>query len=366
MPIKGITTQDTENRLPLLGRIYKGEAKTDPRKPGKDLTYFRVEFSPEYEYLRPIFTQLYGEKPERFERVFLNGSNPDLAFSTWNEEHSASKMIRRCDNEQQVKWFDQQTGEYSTTPIPCIQQAKNPKTEHHCDCKFIGRLPIILPDLMAASGAIGYFLLSTHSIHDIRSLHGIITFIHSQLSTRGIPLQSVPFTFGRVMREIEIPVKDKRSGQMTRTKAKKSMLYLQADRVFMSQLMAGTNLPQIEPPDDDVIEPSTQDTPRPKSANPPPVKHNDRADLGKVEAERTRVIKEIKEKYGLKPQEALELIDAQDGFNGWTRPQLLEALEAAINGDAVDSEPEPPIQDDPPEQENETLYTDDDGNEYAF
>lgn len=346
MPIKGITTQDTENRLPLLGRIYKGEAKTDPRKPGKDLTYFRVEFSPEYEYLRPIFTQLYGEKPERFERVFLNGSNPDLAFSTWNEEHSASKMIRRCDNEQQVKWFDQQTGEYSTTPIPCIQQAKNPKTEHHCDCKFIGRLPIILPDLMAASGAIGYFLLSTHSIHDIRSLHGIITFIHSQLSTRGIPLQSVPFTFGRVMREIEVPVKDKRSGQMTRAKVKKSMLFLQADRVFMSQLMAGTSLPQIEPPDDDVIEPP-QIEQRQKSTNPPPVKHNDRADLGKVEAERTRVIKEIREKYGLKPQEALELVDAEDGFNGWTRPQLLAALDAAINGEDVDNDP-PPDKKEPP------------------
>lgn len=326
MPLVGITTE-TENRLPLLGRIYKGDKRPeDGRKPGKDLEYFRVEFSPEYTFLRPIFDRLYGTKPTRFDRVFLHGSTPDQAFSTWNEEHAANRMIRRCDNTQQVKWFDQDTGNYRFDPIPCVQPSKTNNAEHSCECSFIGRLSIILPDLMAASGAIGYFLLSTHSINDIHALHGVISFIHKQVMVRGIPLETVPFVLGRVEREIDVPVPDRRDkSKMTRTKVKKWLLFLQADREFASQLMIGSSVPQLPPPDDDVWEEPATITAKVEE----PVKHNDRADLGKVTAERNRTIQELRETFGLSAQDALKLIGAKS-FEGWTRPKFLEAVQGAL------------------------------------
>lgn len=227
MPIKGLTDVQNSNQhgLPEIARLYKGDEKPeDGRRPGKDLTYFRVEFEPQYEELRPLFTELYGDEPTEFEPVFFAGATVDEVFATWKEEWTATALLHRCDGEYQVTHYSPQTGYYSRAKIECATISGD-----GCACKQTGRLALLLPALIDAAGILGTVSISTHSLNDILTVHRYLSTIQKLHGT----LAGVPFRFGRSKRELSAP-KTNKAGERTgeRMKISKSLFYIHVTADF--------------------------------------------------------------------------------------------------------------------------------------
>lgn len=213
MPIKQLTDNHQYGRgLPRIGTLYKGDEKPeDGKRPGKDLDHFRFEPEPQFEWVTEFWRELYADQPTEFAPVFLFGATADEVFETWMEEWSASGLQHRCDGETQYQRFDKAIGEYSSARVKCEAPA--------CQCKRTGRLRLMFPDFIEASGVLGYVAITTHSIHDILTLHRYLSDV-AQIYGK---LEGVPFVFGRAKREVSAP-KPKEPG--TRIKTTRSLLYV--------------------------------------------------------------------------------------------------------------------------------------------
>lgn len=247
MPILGLTTDSVEGAgLPRIAKLHKGEEKPDnSNRPGKDLDYFRVTFEPEFEYLAPLFTELYGEKPDEFGRVFLASATVDEAFQSWKEEWTVTALLHRCDGKEQVQWYNKDTGQYMQSRILCDAN----HTEHPCACKATGRLNMILADFMTASGVLGYVAVETHSVNDILTMYRYLKDIERMYGT----LRGVPFIFGRSAREISAPVHDKNGDFQKRINVQKSLFYVHVEPEFMREQIIpvitnpSNGVPQLQP-----------------------------------------------------------------------------------------------------------------------
>lgn len=259
MPIKGlIETSDTSIRqgLPEIARAYKGEPKTDPRRPGKDLEYFRIEFNPQFEEFEEIFRAMYTDEdgvyePSLFERVHVAAETTDEAFDFWMEQwNSSMTLLHKCDGDTQVRWFDTHKNMYSNGTMACASKPDN--TQPPCECTRVGRLALILTDFTAATGVFGYFLFQTHSINDIITLYQTLSMAEKLARKAGRSLMSVPFTFGRAIEQISAPTTDKQTGERTskRIKVNKSLFYLHTDPEFTKQVLlpALVNAPALPAP----------------------------------------------------------------------------------------------------------------------
>lgn len=248
MPIKNLTdTHRHGTGLPRIGTLYKGDEKPENgNRPGKDLKHFRFEPEPQFEYLADLWEELYSNAPTQFSPVFLFGETADEAFETWLEEWSATGLQHRCDGETQHRWYDKRIGEYSVARVACDPSA--------CQCKRTGRLRLIFPDFVEAAGVLGYIAMTTHSIHDILTLHRYL----SDIARLYGKLDGVPFVFGRAEREVSAP-KPNEPGK--RIKTTKSLLFMHVLPDFTReklvnrladeapQLPAGTELPALRQPD---------------------------------------------------------------------------------------------------------------------
>lgn len=217
MPIKGLTDETSiGSGLPIIARLYKGEEKPEGgNRPGKDLDYFRVEFEPQFEYLRKDWEALYGEHPREFPRAYFAAPTVDEAFQAWKEEWTATVLLHRCDGESQVQWWDANAGAYFRSKKPCAAP--------QCGCKATGRLNLILPDFLEVTGILGYIALTTHSVNDILTLYRYLNDIQRMYGQ----LNGVPFVFGRAKRVISVPKKDKNAnGRGDRMRTSKSLLYI--------------------------------------------------------------------------------------------------------------------------------------------
>lgn len=233
MPIKGLTDQQQfGSGWPRIAMLYKGGEKREREKNGRkyeimgvDLDHFRIEFEPEFEHLRELWVEMYGEKPDSFNRVFLAGSTVEDTFPCWNEEwDSKGTLIHRCDGENQAVWLDKTTGYHCTFKQLCVAKATPP-----CECKETGRLNLILLDFIEASGVLGVVTVTTHSLNDIMTVNRYLTAIYGAYKT----LAGVPFVFGRAAREMSTPKTDA-SGNRTgeRVKVSKSLLFLYVEQDF--------------------------------------------------------------------------------------------------------------------------------------
>lgn len=235
MPIKGMTTAHQPGAgLPRLGKLVKGAERTQEdltkKRPGRDLQHFRIKFDPGYEHLAATWTQLYGDEPTIIPRAFLMSDAVDAAFQSWLEEWSASGLLRRCDGEQQVRWFNRDEGRTVSTPIPCANSSGQT-----CQCKQVGRLNFILPDLISATGAFGYITLETHSVIDIKRFFQTLKDVEALYGrTTGIP-----FVLVRLPEEIEQPKFDKATKKPTgeRMRVTKYLIQLRLDETFVRQQM---------------------------------------------------------------------------------------------------------------------------------
>lgn len=240
MPIKGLTTDiEAPGRgLPRIATLYKGDRKPeDGRRPGKDLKHFRVEFEPQFEDLRAVWDELYEREPKEFTPVFLAAPKASEAFSTWMEEWTATTMLHRCDGDDQVAWYNPRTGMYMQARKACEASEQG-----GCKCSRIGRLNLILPELVDASGVLGYVTIATHSVHDIITIYRYLTDIERMYGQ----LTGVPFVFGRAVRQVSAP-KPGKPGERIRTT--KSLLYIHVDPEFtktaLLPMLAGRAQPAL-------------------------------------------------------------------------------------------------------------------------
>jgi hypothetical protein len=232
MPIKGLTDREAGiEGLPRLGKLRKGapQEKDDngKHKKPRDLNYFRVEFEPEYAWLEEIWLDLYGSEPSRFTNVRFPYNDVEAVFPTWLEAwNSSGALLCRTDGETVFTWYDADANHYRSDPKPYREEdyldSKNkPQT------KQIGRLNLLLPDFVAASGALGVFVLTTSSYNDIRTIHdrlSALQAVHGRLS-------GIPFVLSRVTRKISVPMTNGRG------KTDKSLIAIDVDPAFTSSVL---------------------------------------------------------------------------------------------------------------------------------
>jgi hypothetical protein len=231
MPIVNLTkTSEVGSGLPRIGKLHKGEKKTDANRPGKDLEYFRMEFEPEFADLREEWEALYGEKPDGFELVYMTHATVDEAFATWKEDwNSSATMLHRCDGEHQHVWYSQAAQAYSTAKEKCAVTGPNP-----CACKNVGRLNLLIPEFIQVTGILGYVMVETHSINDILTVYRTLADV--QRINSGT-LLGVPFSLGRATKKISAPKTGKNGVRDGRIKVNKSLFYLHVDPDFTRETL---------------------------------------------------------------------------------------------------------------------------------
>lgn len=249
MPILGLTDQSAlGSGLPRIAKLYKGDEKPETgNRPGKDLTYFRVEFEPQFAELLPLWQELYGDQPTEFAPVFLTAATVDEAFSSWKEDWNASQtLLHRCDGENQVQWYDAAIQKTCSAKIPCVAP--------QCGCKNIGRLNLLLPEFIDAAGVLGTISVSTHSINDILTVYRYLADIERIYGT----LTQIPFVFGRTGKEIGVPKQVKRGDTYVndgRIKVSKSLFYIHATTEFTQQRLLPTIAAALPAPDEVALTP---------------------------------------------------------------------------------------------------------------
>lgn len=220
MPIQGVTTGDAP--LPVVGHIRKGDTRPD----GSPVELQHMRFTSDEPELVARWVEVYGAQPMRI-TVRLPYDDPEQVLEAWMEEYTAGTLQRRCDGGSCV-WRRLPDGGSDSTPSPCAKDA-----QRRCACKPVGRLYLVLPDLMT----LGVVVAHTGSWDDIRRLSASLRAMH-QL---GVPLRGTPFILQRVARDVSMPSDRGRGGRVRR---KKWMLDLQVDPSWVPHIMA--SLPMMD------------------------------------------------------------------------------------------------------------------------
>jgi hypothetical protein len=250
MPIKGLT-DNPQAKMPRLGQLRKGAKKTNPKKPGEDLTYFRFVCNDPAAV--EDFNGIYGSEPRAI-HVFLAFNTIADTFPTWQEEHGAGGMRHRCDGETMILWQDE-SGLYHTEPKDCPYRDL-PKGSKERKCKAVGDLWIFIPKLdrrasiQVVTGSIWDCLELTENLLDIEE----VAQQASLIAGRAIGLRNIPCILTREPRMVSTPPSQP-GGK--RARREKWLLHLQADPAYVRMLMEATrrfalpmvDLPQIEAPD---------------------------------------------------------------------------------------------------------------------
>ncbi len=207
MPIIGMT--DRVAAFPRIGELRKGGEKTDPKRPGKDLDYFR--FTSKDPEVAAAFQAAYGDKPQHI-NIFFPYANKDENFETWMEEWKGGGLVHRCDGRHVVRY--QKDGHY-TDPLPgsmeCpYQNGQRQRTKEAPGCKEVGRLKIIIPEL----GRLAYVTALTSSVNDLVEISANLAAFEA---LRG-SLVGIPFVLSRVPRLVSTPeiIDKKETGKRVR------------------------------------------------------------------------------------------------------------------------------------------------------
>lgn len=230
MPIAGLTDQQ-ERRIPKLGQWRKGAPKTSPKKPGQDLTYFRLVT--EIPDIEAWFAENYDEEPRTF-HVRLPYPTIRENFPNWHEEWVAGGLKHRCDSKTMILWQDD-SGFFREEPKPCPYAAL-PKGHPDRKCSPSGILYVVFHELLDL-GYWGYFEVITGSIWDCLELDGNLRDIEDtamqvgMITGKPITLQHIPCVLTREPRKISTP---RPGGQ--RARAEKWLLHLKVNPEYLAML----------------------------------------------------------------------------------------------------------------------------------
>ncbi|HLC01968.1 MAG TPA: hypothetical protein VJK02_02945 [Anaerolineales bacterium] len=249
MPIVGIT--DRPAQFPEIGQIRKGAPKVEgEKKPGKDLTFFRVTFDDRETAASDIFVKRYGTQPTEID-VLLPFNSVEENFDAWREAYVAGGLIHRCDGERIWYEVDPKTGERLVTA-----GEPSKRCDGSAECKPVGRLRVLIPQLQR----LAYLTVLTGSVHDILNLHRQLEAL-MQINGK---LAGVPLKLRR--RPIKISTPSGENGK--RARREKWLLSIEADPEWVRHKLLAMKaaalpdngldeeLPLLEAPDepDDVEE----------------------------------------------------------------------------------------------------------------
>ena len=207
MPIKGLT--DRGMAFPEIGQIRKG-AKKGGNRPGKDLTYFRVEFDEREKMATEKFLSIYGLEPTAI-RIILPFDEIDRMWDAWLEAYTAGRMVARSDGEFITYQIDTKTGDIlvrNGLNVNTGKQAQHPDDNiagydyknNPVTFKPSGRLKIIIPDLERAA----YVTVLTTSMHDIANISDQLRAF--QELNNGV-IKGIPFILRRRPRKFPSPAR---------------------------------------------------------------------------------------------------------------------------------------------------------------
>lgn len=256
MPIKGLTT-NVRPAFPSLGKLRKGGKKTSATRPGPDLEYFR--FTSDDPQIEAAFYTAYPEKPQSI-NVFLPNKAIDDVWECWQERWVAGGLMHRCDGETCVVWQDN-LGGYQNTPEPCPG-----------DCKPVGRLQVMLPELLQA-GFVGYVTFETHSKHDIMSVQACLEDAAGK--SNGYGLTGIEFRLYRIAQKISTPMTDKETGEIKRVRRVKWLVKLTPTVRWVQAQLAQAKHLQLAMPE--------QETPTVLALPDPPFEDGEFYDDGEAE-----------------------------------------------------------------------------------
>lgn len=234
MPIRGLT--DRGLSFPEIGSVRKGEPKTE-NKPGKDLTYFRVEFDEREEKTRNEFVKRYGNEPRAI-NILLPFDDIDRVWDAWYEAYTAGRMVARSDGEHFLYLVDVRTGQIAvkdSEPITPHREVvgtyTNSKTrkQEEIKCRPVGRLKVVIPEL----ARMAYLTVLTTSIHDIRNLSEQLQGIKA---LNGGRIAGVPLVLRRRPKKISTPKPDGSRARYT-----KWMLSIEADPDWVRRMLESLN-----------------------------------------------------------------------------------------------------------------------------
>jgi len=258
MPIKGLT--DRGLSFPLIGHIRKG-AEKKPNAPGRDLSFFRVEFGEEEKRASQLFVEAYGDHPTWI-RVYFPFDDIDQVWSAWLEGYTAGRLVARADGEKylyiagnvgeppRVLHGEPYTPYVEGEPIPDVSDYKGKPIY----CKPKGRLKVIVPELKRAA----YLLFQTGSKHDIMSIDEQLKAFKEVNDNK---FSGIPFILRRRPKEISVPRDDKMI-RMTM-----SLVSIEADPSWVEQTRQKL-LVYASPKLDLLPEPQPEPEPRPDDDYP--------------------------------------------------------------------------------------------------
>lgn len=228
MPIKTMT--DRGVGFAEIGSIRKGAEKTE-NKPGKDLEYFRVEFSEGEDEAAEKFANHYKDEPKQLD-ILLPFNEIERCWDAWYEAYVSGAMIARADGEIYIYQRDQKTGDvlvqngldvhkgrpklFNKEDVVATWTNKKDK-EVPVTCKPVGRLRVILPVLQR----LAFLTLHTTSIHDIINISQQLEGIRKINDGK---LVGIPIVMKRVPKMISTP---RKGGK--RVRSKKWLVSLEAD-----------------------------------------------------------------------------------------------------------------------------------------
>lgn len=194
MPIKRLTRGPA---LPRLGILRKG-AKKGANRPGKNLTYFRIDTP--FDDLEKAFYEKFGKEPREIP-VYLPFPDIEQNWAAWQEEWKAGGLVHRCDGETMILWR-KSNGKMSTDEKPCpFFTGEKQRTTNNPGCTPVGRLKVIIPDL---SARFGFFTVQTTSENDIVRLDSLLKGYFRIAGN----LTGIRFTLSRRPEKISVPMED--------------------------------------------------------------------------------------------------------------------------------------------------------------
>lgn len=220
MPINGLTTgRHKPQPRKRLGKFRKGSEKS-PTAPGNDLEYFR--FDEEHPGVAAAVEEIHGDEPNHIRVVFPYSAAGDN-WMAYREEWNASQLVHRCDSTHLYDYND--LGELVKTDEKCPYADLDKEDKL---CKPIGRLTVILPDLIP-HGFYGFVTFETRSEHDISELDNEIYYYEGKFNGDLSAENGGVFVISRGPREVGVTFGGKKRRQI------KSLMYITPEREFIQK-----------------------------------------------------------------------------------------------------------------------------------
>lgn len=237
-----------------VGKIKLGAPQPDPVPQGwhpSDLDYFRFDTQDEEAAAR--FREEYGEKPRRL-RVYLPFRTWRENFETFQEYRTKTITHHICNGRQVFARWDPRSkrllweGDPGFEPGPCpfLDDTETPRDKR---CKPTGFLKVVVAGL----GRLGYCSLSTHSVHAIKNIAGMLQAVENMQGNRRARdlLQGIPFVLYRSKTSITRP--DERS-ETGRARIDKWLVFLEPDVAWQNVALNAIERAALPAPDEATAE----------------------------------------------------------------------------------------------------------------